>query len=334
MKALVYTANEEMTFRDEPEPTLEPGDALVGVDAVGVCGSDLHAYLGHDERRVPPLILGHEAVGTVLEGNQPGQRVVLNPLITCGSCDVCLGGRQNLCAERELVGMYRAGAFAEKISIPERNLIPVPDGMPSEHAALAEPAGTGLHAIALAERIISRPLSESRALVIGAGSVGLLTALLLRDKGVAEVVIAETNPLRRELVEQQCDFELLDPASDSPDAAAFECVFDAVGGAVTRDQAVAATKSGGVIVHIGLMDNKGSMDVRSMTLREVTFIGTYTYTPVDLHAVLQKLNSGALGPLAWIEQRPLAHGAEVFSELRQGRCPAPKVVLRIGARAS
>jgi len=327
MKALVYTANEEMTYRDEPEPEPREGDALVAVESVGICGSDMHAYLGHDERRVPPLILGHEAVGTVLDGEQGGQRVVLNPLITCGVCDACLGGRQNLCAKRDLIGMYRAGAFAEKIAIPRRNLIPVPDAMPSAHAALTEPGATGLHAVLLAERVAARPLSESSALVIGAGSVGLLTALILRDKGVEHILVADTNPLRRELVAKHCDFELLDPRASTPEAQGFDCVFDAVGGAVTRGQAVAACKSGGVIVHIGLMDNQGSMDVRSMTLREITFIGTYTYTPVDLRATLHKLASGALGGLGWIEQRPLAEGAGAFAELHRGDCAAPKVIL-------
>ena len=331
MKALVYTANEEMTYRDEPEPKPDSGDALIAIDSVGICGSDMHAYLGHDERRVPPLILGHEAVGTVLEGEQPGQRVVLNPLITCGKCNDCLDGRQNLCAERDLIGMYRAGAFAEKIAIPERNLIPVPEGMPSEHAALTEPGATGLHAILLAERVVSRPLSETRALVFGAGSVGLLTALLLRDKGVEQIDIAETNPLRRKLVEEHTEFNLIDPRETPLEAQSYDCVFDAVGGAVTRTQSIAAAKSGGIVVHIGLMDNKGEMDVRAMTLREITFIGTYTYTPVDLRATLAKLHSGALGTLGWIEQRPLAAGGEAFSELLQGQCPAPKVVLRTEA---
>jgi len=329
MKALVYTANQEMTYRDEPEPRPEAGDALIAIEAVGICGSDMHAYLGHDERRVPPLILGHEAVGTVLEGEHSGQRVVLNPLITCGVCDDCLGGRQNLCAQRDLIGMYRAGAFAEQIAIPERNLIPVPDGMPGAHAALTEPGATGLHAILLAERVVSRPLSELSALVMGAGSVGLLTALLLRDKGVGRIVIAETNPLRRELVDQHCDFELIDPRAQKPAAQEFDCVFDAVGSAVTRAQAVESTRSGGLIVHIGLMDNEGSMDVRAMTLREITFIGTYTYTPVDLRATLAKLHSGALGSLGWLEQRPLEAGADAFAELLQGQCAAPKVVLGI-----
>ncbi|MCP4765096.1 MAG: alcohol dehydrogenase catalytic domain-containing protein [Gammaproteobacteria bacterium] len=328
MKALVYTANEEMTYREEPEPTARSGDSLIAIEAVGICGSDMHAYLGHDERRVPPLILGHEAVGTVIEGSTSGQRVVLNPLITCGVCDHCLDGRQNLCAERDLIGMYRAGAFAEKIAIPERNLIPVPDGMAGAHAALTEPGATGLHAVLLAERASHRPLSESRALVIGAGSVGLLTALILRNKGVIDIVIAETNPLRRQLVEQHCDFHLIDPLQETAEAQYFDCVFDAVGGAVTRTQAVLACRSGGVIVHIGLMDNNDGLDVRAMTLREITFIGTYTYTPVDLRVTLRKLHSGALGSLGWVEQRPLAAGAEAFDELLHGRCAAPKIVLQ------
>ena len=329
MKALVYTANEEMTYRDEPEPAPDAGDAVIAIESVGICGSDMHAYLGHDERRVPPLILGHEAVGTVLQGKAPGQRVVLNPLITCGECRECREGRHNLCAQRDLIGMYRAGAFAEKIAIPERNLIPVPDGMPSAHAALTEPGATGMHAVRLAEAAAHRPLPESRVLVFGAGSVGLLTALILQDLGAAEVLIAETNPLRRELVAKHCDFEPFDPVQQPPAAQDFDCIFDAVGGAATREQSIKSIRSGGVIMHIGLMDNQGSMDVRSMTLREITFIGTYTYTPDDLRDTLHKLHSGALGNLEWVEQRPLAAGAAAFAELLQGQCPAPKVVLQV-----
>jgi len=327
MKALVYTAHKEMTYRDEPEPVPGPGDAMIAIDSIGICGSDMHAYLGHDERRVPPLILGHEAVGRVLEGSQPGQRVVLNPLITCGLCQHCLGGRQNLCAKRDLIGMYRAGAFAEQIAIPERNLITVPEDMDSAEAALTEPGATGLHAVLLAERVSARPLSEAGALVIGAGSVGLLTALILRDKGLVQVEIAETNPLRRASVERHSDIRVFDPLTTATQPASYDLVFDAVGGAITRDASIVAVKSGGVVVHIGLMDNQGSLDARSMTLREITFIGTYTYTQVDLRVTLQKLYSGALGKLDWVEQRPLSQGAEAFAELHQGQCAAPKVVL-------
>ena len=331
MKALVFTAEQEMTFRDEAPPNPGPGDALIAVESVGICGSDMHAYLGHDDRRVPPLILGHEAVGRVLEGDNPGQRVVLNPLITCGKCSDCLSGRQNLCAERDLIGMYRAGAFAEQIAIPEANLIPVPEDMNAAKAALTEPGATGLHAVLLAERVIARPVSEARVLVIGAGSVGLLTALILRDKGAVQIDLAETNVLRRQTIEAHADFRIFDPLQESPQASAYDLVFDAVGSANTRQTSISSVRSGGVIVHIGLMDNKGEMDVRAMTLREITFIGTYTYTPVDLRVTLQKLYSGALGNLEWLEQRPLAQGADAFNELNRGLCASPKVVLNTGS---
>ena len=330
MKALVYTANQEMTFRDEPAPQVNAGEALISIESVGICGSDMHAYLGHDERRVPPLILGHEAVGTVLQGSQPGQRVVLNPLITCGVCHECLGGRQNLCAERDLIGMYRAGAFAEQISIPETNLIPVPDGISSAKAALTEPGATGLHAVLLAERTSARPISEGRALVIGAGSVGLLTALILKDKGIHDVVIAETNDLRRQTVEKHTDCKTFNPITNAPEVAAYDFVFDAVGNSITRRTSIASARSGGVIVHIGLMDNAGETDVRALTLREITFIGTYCYTPVDLRVTLEKLASGALGTLEWVEHRPLSEGGTAFTELNKGQCAAPKVVLSTG----
>ncbi len=329
MKALVYTANREMTFREEPAPHPTHDDALVAVESVGICGSDMHAFLGHDARRIPPLILGHEAVGTVLQGTRPGKKVVLNPLITCGQCHDCLGGRQNLCAKRDLIGMYRAGAFAEQVAIPERNLIAIPEDMNPDKAALTEPGATALHAVVLAENAMARPISESRALVIGAGSVGLLTALILMDKGVGQVDLAETNPLRRKTVLEHTQCGVFDPVKSPLEEDCYDLVFDAVGNARTRSTSVQCARPGSVIVHIGLMDNDGSLDVRRMTLQEITFIGCYTYSPVDLRVTLQKLHSGALGSLDWLAVRPLEDGASAFKEILAGQCAAPKIVLRV-----
>ncbi len=327
MKALVYTAEREITYQEVPEPDTRSGDALVSIESVGICGSDLHAWMGHDSRRTPPLILGHEAVGRVVDGSIAGERVVLNPLITCGECVYCLGGRQNLCPKRDLIGMYRPGAFAEQIAIAERNLIPVPDDLGSNQAALTEPGATALHAILLAEQTLSRPVSEARVLVIGSGSVGLMTALLLKDKGVDFVEISETNPLRRNKVASHTDIYIRDPISDPLSNDDYDLVFDAVGGEVTRESAINAVRPGGVIVHIGLMDNRGEMDVRRMTLQEITFIGCYTYTPLDLRVTLSKIHQGALGDLGWIETRPLSEGGSAFNDLHEGRCPSPKIVL-------
>lgn len=328
MKALVYTAKEEVTYREEPDPVALPGEVIVRVDAVGICGSDMHAYLGHDPRRVPPLILGHEAAGTVVEGPDTGRKAVLNPLITCGRCNECLGGRSNLCPERDLIGMYRPGAFAERISIPAINLIDIPEDMDPAHAALAEPAATALHAVNLAGKATHRPLAELEALVFGGGSVGLFAALALKDQGVARIHLAETNALRRGTVEAANVGRVFDPSSNAPGESAFDVVVDAVGGRATRAASMISVRPGGVVMHIGLGDNDGGFDARRMTLHEISVIGTYTYTAVDLRAAVDKLDAGAFGDLSWLEQRPLEAGARAFDDLLRGRSAAPKIVLR------
>ncbi|HVB47477.1 MAG TPA: alcohol dehydrogenase catalytic domain-containing protein, partial [Burkholderiales bacterium] len=118
MKALVYTGPREVVYRDEAEPALSAGEVVIRIDAAGICGSDMHAYHGHDPRRVPPLILGHELAGEIVAGPDTGKRVTVNPLITCGRCEYCVQGRNNLCANRGMVGMSRPGAFAQYMSIP------------------------------------------------------------------------------------------------------------------------------------------------------------------------------------------------------------------------
>ena len=327
MKALVYTAEKEIQYRDEPAPEPGPGEVVVAIDAVGICGSDMHAYLGHDPRRVPPLILGHEAVGRVVEGSAAGPAVVINPLITCGHCDECQSGRANLCEKREIIGMYRPGALAERVAVPAGNLIEIPEDLDPVHAALTEPAATALHAVNLAAKAAHRPVSESRALVIGGGSVGLFAALALRDQGASEIHLAETNPLRRQTVESTGACRVIDPVSEPAGESSFEIVVDAVGGKQSRKAAFAAARPGGVVMHIGLLDNDGGIDVRRMTLQEISLIGTYTYTAVDLRATVKKLHSGAFGDLGWVEKRSLGDGARAFDDLLHGRTAAPKIVL-------
>ncbi len=327
MKALVYTAIKETAYRDEAEPTLGPADALIAVEAVGICGSDMHAWHGHDPRRVPPLILGHEAAGRVIDGPMKGQRVVVNPLISCGSCQDCRGGRANLCPERELVGMRIPGAFAERLALPAANLIPVPDGMLAAAAALTEPCATAWHALSLAARTAWRPLPESRALVIGGGSVGLLGGLILKAWGAAEVQLAETNALRRQTA-ANAGLASFDPIKQPAEAGRFDLVMDAVGSTATRSAAVAATRQGGVIAHVGLQDRAGDLDARRLTLAEITFLGVYTYTDADLRASLAALHDGRLGALDWVEERPLAEGGLAFLDLDRGATPAAKIVLR------
>ncbi|MEH6451860.1 MAG: alcohol dehydrogenase catalytic domain-containing protein [Psychromonas sp.] len=332
MKALVYTDKETIIFRDEPKPVPAENEALVKITSVGICGSDMHAYHGHDPRRVPPLILGHEACGIVESGQFKGQRVVLNPLLSCGKCHDCLTGRANLCVSRTAIGLKRPGAFAQYTTIPESNLIVIPEDMPTEFAALAEPAATAVHAVALAEKAVHRPLSENRVLVIGAGSIGLLCALLLKNKGCRNIVLSDTNSLRLDTAVKAGINNTHNPVSNETlGENNFDLVIDAVGCAPTRNTAVQAVSQGGVILHVGLQDSLGTFDVRKVTLQEITFIGAFSYTQTDIIAAVDALYSGALGDLNWIEHRNLSEGAAAFDDLNNGRTAAAKIILNCEA---
>ncbi|MDQ2780727.1 MAG: galactitol-1-phosphate 5-dehydrogenase [Pseudomonadota bacterium] len=332
MKALVYTEPNCMRLQDRDPPEVAPGDVVVQIDAVGICGSDLHAFHGHDPRRKPGLVLGHEFAGTVLASADAawavGRRVTGNPLITCGRCDYCLQGRDNLCSHRTMVGMTRPGAFAERMGIPGRCLIEIPDALDPVAAALTEPAATALHAVNLSARAMARPIHEGRVLVIGGGAIGMLSALLLRHLGAEQVQVGEVNPLRRNSIEQHARCATFDPRNASADDSAFELVIDAVGSAITRQAALAAVRPGGVVMHIGLQDWASEIDMRKLTLAEITLLGTYTYSMADLRATVALLGRGAFGDLAWVERRPLAQGAQAFDDLHHGRLASAKVVLQ------
>lgn len=328
MKALVYTAPNEVVYRDEPDATHAPGEVLMRVEAVGICGSDMHAYHGRDPRRNPPLILGHELAGTIVEGPGAGQRVTVNPLITCGACEYCRQGRDNLCAKRTMIGMTRPGGFAEFVSTAAASVIDLPAGMDMRQAALTEPAATALHAIHLAARALARPLAEGRALVLGGGAIGMLATLLLEHQGVRDIAVGELNALRRRSLTDATHARVYDPSTAVPDANAFDLVIDAVGSAATRDAALSAVKPGGVVMHIGLADWASEIDMRKLTLAEVSLLGTYTYTTADLRATVDALHRGVFGDLAWVEERRLDDGPQAFVDLDRGASAAAKIVLR------
>ncbi|WP_321800012.1 alcohol dehydrogenase catalytic domain-containing protein [Caballeronia sp. J97] len=331
MKALVYTQPNEMQLLERPTPVAEEGEVVLKIDAVGICGSDMHAYHGHDPRRKPGLVLGHEFAGTVVQSRdakwKQGTRVTGNPLITCGTCEYCVQGRDNLCANRTMVGMTRPGAFAEYMSIPAASLVAIPASMPAHVAAATEPAATALHAVNLIMRALSRPLPECRTLIVGGGAIGLFSALLLRSYGCRDVTVAETNAARRASAESEAKCKTYNPLEHDAEANRFDCVIDAVGAKATRNSALAAVKPGGVMMHIGLQDWASEIDMRKLTLAEITLLGTYTYTMADLRATVGALHEGAFGALTWLEHRPLADGAQAFADLHAGLAKSSKILL-------
>lgn len=332
MKTLVYTAPHQLQLQDRAVPEAAAGEVVLKIEAVGICGSDMHAWHGHDPRRKPGLVLGHEFVGSVSASAAPGitvgSRWTGNPLITCGVCEYCVHGRNNLCANRGMVGMTRAGAYAEYMSIPAASLIAIPQDMSAVQAALTEPAATAWHAVGLIQRALWRPMQECRVLVIGGGAIGVLAALMLNRMGVAGLTLTELNPLRRDRLKQTLpEADVRDPRVQPLTAAHYDVVIDAVGAAPTRVQAFEAIKPGGVIMHIGLQDWASEIDMRKLTLAEITLLGTYTYTTADLQATVQALSRGLFGDLSWVETRPLDQGQAAFEDLDRGRLGTAKVVL-------
>lgn len=221
----------------------------------------------------------------------------------------------------------REGGFAQFVAVPQRNVTVVPDGFDPAKASLAEPIACGWHAVRRAKEVLDRPLEETRCCVLGGGAIGVGAALVLSAQGASDIWIAETNPLRHELLRQAGSFKVFNPLDENGPHNEPHLVIDGYGGAATRKMASAMVHPGGVIIHIGLAEPEGGLDIRRMTLQEITFIGTYTYTVDDFAQTAAALVDGRLGALDWIEKHPLELGARAFNEINAGRLAAPKVVL-------
>ena len=332
MKALVYTGTEELTYREEKDPVETSGESILKVHASGICGSDMHAYHGKDERRIPPLILGHEVSGKILDGKFKNKNAVLNPLITCGKCEYCTNGSEHLCPNRVLLGMNvpyeRQGAFAELIKVPETNIYEIPEKLNIKEASIAEPTAVSLHAVLMAEKTSKKPLKECKILVQGAGAIGLLCSLILsKIKENKNIIMSDPNNLRLKECSKYLEAKFVHPNDKEVKNDNFDIVFDTVGLEISRQQAISVVKPGGIIIHIGLTQPSGQFNFRKATLQEVTFIGTYCYTNKDFEKTIKILADKSIGDLNWIEYRELKKGAQAFREIHDGTCSSPKIVL-------
>ncbi len=332
MQALVYTGTNKIDFREEKDPIAKPGETLVKVKASGICGSDMHAFHGNDERRIPPLILGHEVSGTSLDGKFKNKDVVINPLISCEKCDYCKNEREHLCPQRTMIGMStpvkREGGLAELVSVPEKNIFEVPKKLSIKEAALAEPAAVALHAVLLAEQNLKKPVSESKILIQGAGAIGLLCGLVLnKEKKSTNITMSDPNKKRLDECAKYLKANFVSPNDKLIKENNFDLVLESVGLEVTRHQAIKSIAPGGTILHIGLTQPSGTFDFKKLTIQEITIVGTYCYTNKDFQKTLKILTEKKLGDLGWIEYRDLKKGSEAFNEIHNGTCVAPKIIL-------
>ena len=237
-------------------------------------------------------------------------------------CQACISGRENICSKRQIISMApREGTFAEMVSVPEVNLVNVPLDVPLEKAALTEPLAVSWHASRLALEALHSSMDRN-VLIIGGGAIGLASALAFKAMEIENIVIVEPNIIRRKYLNDNCNVVAVEKADEL-----FSIVVDAVGFKKTRELASEKVSPGGVITHIGLGEDLGGIDVRRITLQEVSFIGTYTYTAQDFKDTAKAIFDGRLGSLDWIERRPLSEGNRAFGEIREGKVPSPKIVL-------
>jgi threonine dehydrogenase-like Zn-dependent dehydrogenase len=303
-----------MELQDLPEPEPGPGEVLVAPTLTGICGSELEGFRSRSPFRVPPLVMGHEITGHRVD---TGARVAVNPLLSCGACDLCLRGAQNLCRERALLGVHRPGGFAELVAVPESALHELPEGMPFEQAVLAEPLANAVHAVRLAQQRDPQP---QRVAVIGAGMLGLATGLVARRIGAADVAVTDLHAGRLATAAAAG----LRPLPDGLEGE-FDVIVDAVGAPATRAAALEALRPGGTAVWLGLHASDAGIDGLALTRLEQCVLGTFAYVDRDFRNALAM--AASIDPSSWLATAPLEDGAPAFMGLVDAAGAATKTAL-------
>ena len=226
-----------------------------------------------------------------------------------------------------MIGMSRQGAFAQYMTIPNQCLVHAPNSMNSNHVALTEPAATVVHAVNLAKNNSFKPIKDCNVLVIGAGAIGLLTALLLKSYDV-KMTVLETNEARHQCVQEHVDVNPINPMNQSISEDSYDVVIDCVGSDKTNALSISSARAGGTVVNVGLLSWNSNIDIRKITLQEIKLIGCYTYNMEDFKSALNSIDNGDFGDLSWIEEMPLSETNLAFQSLHNGTMASAKVVLK------
>lgn len=288
MKAMLLTDLKQLEIADIPTPVIAEDEILVRVAACGICGSDVHGYDGSSGRRIPPLVMGHEAagivesIGSAVTKFQPGDRVTFDSTVYCGKCAFCQQGQVNLCDQRQVLGVScgdyrRYGAFAEFLAVPERIVYGLPDSLPLEHAALIEAVSIAVHAVALAP-----PKADDTAVVVGTGMIGLLIVQALRAAGCPTVYAVDIDDDRLALAKKlgasdvfnAKDVDVAETIKGLTDQRGADLVLEAVGATPTVNAAIESTRKGGTVVLVGNISPTVDLPLQSVVTRELTVQGS------------------------------------------------------------
>jgi threonine dehydrogenase-like Zn-dependent dehydrogenase len=310
MRALVFTDLGVVKVMHVPEVLANDGDIIVNVDRAGICGSETHG-IRTSSFRVPPLIMGHEFVGHTSDG----QRVAINPLISCSKCDLCQRGLSQLCRKRALLGAHRAGGFADRVAVPALSLHKLPDDLDWDRAALIEPVANAVHAWSLADAPTGQRIG-----IIGCGPIGLSCLEVAIFNGAGSVTCVDLSPERRD-VAKSIGAQEVDVSLDGE----FDIIFDAVGSASTRRMSIEKLVPGGTTVWLGLQTSESEIDAANAIRFEKNIRGSFAYTDSEFIAAIQ------LAPhldLTWTTTYPLEEGAKIFTQLMNGATTPIKALLR------
>jgi threonine dehydrogenase-like Zn-dependent dehydrogenase len=340
MKAIVWHGPQRMAIEERPDPAAPgAGELIIRPQAVGICGSEVEGYLGHMGNRTPPLVMGHEFAGVVVAagdgaGGWEGARVAVNPLAGCGRCRLCRAGQENLCPGRTLIGIHHDGALADLVRAPAANARALPEGIPARVGALVEPLANGVHAV----RLGLAGETVSRAVVIGAGTIGLMTLQAALLSGIAHVTVLEPHAQRRQRAlalgahEAFGDGdEALEAVRAASEGLGADLVLDAVGAQATRAMALTLLRPGAEAVCIGLAADDTTLGFHGIVRGQLGLRGSYAYTMADFEQALEWLVQGraSMGELAAVH--PLEDGPDAFARLAEGPPPAAVKVFLAGA---
>jgi L-iditol 2-dehydrogenase len=341
MKALVLTAYNCLEIQDWPCPAIAADEVLLRVAACGICGSDIHGMDGSTGRRQPPLIMGHEAAGTIVAvGGEvrdwaAGDRVTFDSTIYCGACWHCRRGEINLCDNRRVLGVScgdyrRHGAFAELVAVPQRVLYRVPAEVSFVHAALVEPLSIALHAVARTGIAVG-----DTAVVVGTGMIGLLVVQALRAAGCGRIFGVDVDDSRLEMARQfGADEGFRSDTCDVPaeilrrtDGRGADVAIEAVGASVTVQLAMAALRKGGQLTLVGNLAPKIEFPLQAAVTREITINGSCA-SRGEYPACLDLLARGRMQVAPLVSAvAPLSDGPQWFARLHRRSEGLLKVVL-------
>jgi L-iditol 2-dehydrogenase len=341
MKALLLTEYSKLEMADLPIPQPAAQEVLIRVEACGICGSDVHGYDGSSGRRIPPIVMGHEAAGTIesvgsgVSGYKKGDRVTFDSTIYCGECEYCRKGAMNLCGHREVLGVStpefrRAGAFADYVVVPSLVLYKLPDSVSFAEAAMVEPLSVAVHAVALSD--IAK---GSTALVVGAGMIGLLVLQALKEAGCSQIIVSDIDDTRLKLARDLGATATVNAKTSDAIAevkkltngAGVDTALEAVGSTPTIKAAIESVKRGGTVTLIGNISPTAEIPLQAVVSRQIRLQGSAASSG-EYPQAIDLIARGAVTVKPLITAvAPLEEGAQWFTRLHNREANLMKIVL-------